>query len=231
MRKILIMVMIVLMLVFGYNALVNGIKIGSLQISSIKQIDEGSKDLDKRTEEVNSLIDVEYPKTISSLKEASKKMQDAKEKYLNETNMSSDADIKRALQIESFDIERLFAKIGNHADNEGVNLKFVVNSSASGSSETKDLAFTVNGSYIAITNFIYALEDDNELNFRIYDFKEVGYNGDILQATFTVKDVRITSTSLNEALTSSSSSSTTTDTTNTGNTQNTNSTTTNTVVE
>lgn len=211
MRKILLIVIIVLLLVFGYVALAKGIQIGGLHISSIMQIEEHSKQLEGKTEELNSLIDIEYPSKMTQLKEASNKMQDTKKQYLDETNLSSDEEIQNALQVESYDIERLWAKVGGHAKAEGVNLKLVLNSSSSGGTDTKDLSFTVDGSYIGITNFVYAIEDDEELDFRIYNFKLVPRESDILQGTFEVKDVRITSTSLNDNLTSSISSNTQTE--------------------
>lgn len=219
MRKILLIIIIVLLLVFGYVTVTKGIDIASLHISSVMQIDETSKELDEKTEELNSLIDISYPSKIEELKNASNRMQEAKQKYLDETNLSSDEEIQSALQIENYDIERLWTKVGNHANKEGVNLKLVLSSSSSGSSETKDLSFTVDGSYIAITNFVYDLEDDDELNFRIYNFKMLPYQGDILQATFLVKDIRITKNSLNDSLSSSSQAGTTTDTNDTLNTK------------
>ena len=200
MRKILIIIVIILVAAFGYASLVKGVQIGGMHISSIMQIDEGSKELEAKIQELNSLIDVEYPKKVKELEDASKQMQVAEDKYLNETNLSTDEELQTALQIESYDIERLWAKVGIHANNEGVNLKLVLNASASGSNETKDLAFTVDGTYIGITNFIYDIEDDEELNFRIYNFKMLPYQNEILRATFTVKDIRITQNSLNEAL-------------------------------
>ena len=200
MRKILIIIVIILVAAFGYASLVKGVQIGGMHISSIMQIDEGSKELEAKIQELNSLIDVEYPKKVKELEDASKQMQVAEDKYLNETNLSTDEELQTALQIENYDIERLWAKVGIHANNEGVNLKLVLNASASGSNETKDLAFTVDGTYIGITNFIYDIEDDEELNFRIYNFKMLPYQNEILRATFTVKDIRITQNSLNEAL-------------------------------
>lgn len=209
MRKVLFIIAIVLMLVLGYVSVVNGIEIGNLKVLSIKQVDEQSKELKQKIEELNSLIDVNYPKKISELKEANNKMQSTKEEYLKETNVSTDEEILYATQTQSYDIERLWTTIGKHVNDAGVILKLVLNASSSGSNETKDIAFTVDGTYIAITNFIYAIEDDEELNFRIYNFQLSPYQNDILRATFTVRDVRITSSSLNENLTSST---TTTDT-------------------
>ena len=207
MRKILLTIIIILLLVFTYSTLSKVIQMGNFKISSITQIDEISKILEEKTEELNTYIDIEYPKKREELKQASDKMQDIQKRYLDEANLSSNEEIENALEIESFDIEKLWTKLGNHAKTEEVNLKLVINNSSSGSNETKDLLFTVNGSYVGITNFIYDIEDDDQLDFRIYNYKMLPYQNDILQATFTVKDVRITSTSLNESLTSSIQSS------------------------
>lgn len=206
MRKILLIIIIVLLVVLGYASVAKGMQIGELTISSIMEIDESSKELDKRTEELNSLIDVEYPKRIADLTTANNKMQDSKQRYLDETNLSSDEVLQSALQIESYDIERLWTKVGIHAGEEGVNIKLTLNSSSSGASNTKDLYFTVDGTYIAITNFIYSLEDDDELKFRIYNFELVPYANEVLRGSFVVKDIRITQESLNESLASSTSS-------------------------
>ena len=212
MRKILLIIVIILLIIFGYFSLIKGTKIFGIEISSIMQIDENSKQLEKKTEELNSLIDVEYPKKRAELEQSSKKMKEAKQRYLDETNLSTDEEIQNSLQIESYDIERLYVKLGVHANAEGVNIKFVLNPSSSGSKDVKDIEFTVDGSYIGITNFVYAIEDDEELDFRIYNFKLLPYQNDILRASFTVRDVRITSSSLNENLTTSTQ--TTTDNTN-----------------
>lgn len=200
MRKILLIIVMLLLIIFGYFSLTKGTKVFGLEVSSIMQIDENSKQLEKKTEELNSLIDVEYPKKRAELEEASKKMQQAKQKYLDETNLSTDEEIQNSLQVESYDIERLYVKLGLHANEEGVNIKFVLNPSSSGANDVKDIQFTVDGTYIGITNFVYAIEEDEELDFRIYNFKILPYQNEILRATFTVKDVSITSSSLNESL-------------------------------
>lgn len=198
MRKILLIIIIILLLVFAYMSGIKGISIGNMHISSIKQIDKNSKMLEAKIEELDSLIDIEYPKKMGELKEIGKEMQDAKEKCEAETNFTTDEELQMALQIESYDIERLYVKLGVHAKNEGVKIKFTLTSASIG--DIKDLSFTVEGTYVAITNFLYAIEDDEELKFRIYNFKLLPYENNILQATFIVKNVRITSSSLNTNL-------------------------------
>lgn len=60
-----------------------------------------------------------------------------------------------------------------------------------GDEVTKNLDFTLVGQYFAIMDFISALEDDSELDFRIEDFHMTPSSEDNLQATFNVTGVRI----------------------------------------
>ena len=57
--------------------------------------------------------------------------------------------------------------------------------------EYRNLNFTVNGRYLAVTQFISSLENDANLDFTIDDFHMTPGTGTIVQATFVVKDVKI----------------------------------------
>lgn len=201
MRKILMIVIIILLLGLGYVTLANGLKIGNLQILSVKQIEEESQKLKTKIEEVNSLIDVEYPKKISELKKANSNMKDSESEYFKYTNLSTDEEILEAMQKKNYTIEFLWATIGTHARNEGINLKFEIVSSSTGGNNANDLKFTAEGSYIAITNFVYALENDTNLNFKIENFKLLPHENEILQATFTVKNITIQGNTSNKTVT------------------------------
>lgn len=204
MRKILLTIILILFLALGYVSLVNGIQIGSIQVLSIKQIEQKSQELNTSIEGVNKLIDVDYPKRIAELKTASNRMETAKSEYLKYTNLSSDEDILDAMQEKSYAIEFLWAKLGTHARKEGVNLKFEIFSSSAGANNVNDIKFTVDGSYIAITNFIYAIENDTDLNFRIQNFKLLPYQQEILQATFIVKNIAIQGNTSGQSVTTTS---------------------------
>ena len=221
MRKVLIIFIIVLLFALGYVVTFEGIEMGNFKIWSIKQLADSSKNIDSKIEEINSLIDVQYPKKISDLKTASNNMKTAKEEYLSYTNLSSDAEILKAMQEESYSIEFLWTKIGNHATSQGVNLKFEITSSSVGSNNVNDINFTVQGTYIGITNFIYAIENDEELNFRIQNFKLLPYEEDVLQGTFTVRNIAIQGNTSSQSIQSGTSNETTNGQTNqqSGNTQ------------
>lgn len=191
MKKILLTVIIILLVILTYYSLDKGITIGNLNVLSITQIKEKNDSLDSQIEETNKVIDTEYPEKMSKLKTAKTKMETAKKEYLNLTNLSTNEEILKATLEESYAIELLWTKVGNHARNKGVNIDMAVTSSDTRTEGLYDLDFTVNGTYLSIINFVEALENDSVLNFRIKNFKLVPNQGSVLKATFTVKNIAI----------------------------------------
>ena len=214
MRKVLIIIITILLLVLSYFTLTKGYEIFGLKILSIKQIEEENTNLKEKIEDINTLIDVDYPKKIGELKTASNRLETEKEEYLKYTNMSTDEEILQAMQKRSYAIEFLWTKIGLHARQEGVNLKLEIVSSSTGANNVNDLKFTVDGSYIGITNFVYSLENDTELNFTIESFKLLPYKNEILQGTFIVRNIAIEGNTSKENI-QQSTQNTTNDTNNT----------------
>lgn len=191
MKKILLILIMILLIVAVYFALSSGISIGNIHVLGIQQIIEANKGLDEKIQKLNQSIDVTFPKKMDDLNVASENFKKAKEEYLNLTNISSDQEILDAMKQESYTIEYLWARIGNHAKKQGVNIELQIVSNDTGVSGMYNLNFTVDGSYIAITNFISAIENDGELNFRIQGFNLNPNQGNILRSTFTVKNVAI----------------------------------------
>ena len=117
--------------------------------------------------------------------------------------MVSDGQIKESNMYNSmdlYDVDFLWTTIGIYATEKGVTLQFDVSKSSTATAISSeyvmcDLNFTVTGEYIAITDFIYNIENDDKLNFEISDFA-MEKGGENLQATFVVKEVPINSKTL-----------------------------------
>lgn len=219
MKNILMSVFTLLLAMLIVILMVRGIKIGNLEVLSIGQIIEKNEALNTKVEDLNTLNNVTYKKTLSDLNDATKKLSTSKSSYLDIASVSSDEEIKEANQDKSYAMEYLWSQIGNHATKEGVNIKLTVTST--GVSNKNKLNFNVIGSYIGIRNFVYALENDTDLNFRIENFKiETGTSEEKLNCTFTVNDIGIkqeqTTTTVQNTSTASQ-----TDSTNTADTENT----------
>lgn len=188
MRKILITILIVLLLVLAYFTIFQGISIGTFNILSTKDIIRLNEDLTQKIEEVNTKIKSDLPNKENDLKASVEILLENKEKYYKVANVSTETEISKANKEEVYDIEYLWLRVGSHARKEGVNIKMDIKQADAG--DMKNLTFTVNGKYVGIIDFVSALEDDSELDFRIEDFKLVP-SGENLQATFDVTGIRI----------------------------------------
>ena len=158
----------------------------------------------------------------------------ALQEYEEMTVISSASDVESAAQLETYEIETLWVKLGNHATNEGATMKMDVTKGTNTTQNTYNLNFTVNGSYISITDFISDIENDDTLGFKIEEFKMVPSGSDSnLQATFVCKDIAIKEITETTPITTTddtgtnttNSNNTNTNTSNTANTSNTTNTT------
>lgn len=174
--------------------MVKGLSIGSIKVYSISEIIEENSKLDNEINDLNKLKNEDYKKSLDSLSSSTKSLETSKQSYLDEASISTDSEIKEATISQNYSMEYLWNKVGSYATEEGVNLKWEVQSSGSGK---YTLNFTVVGSYIAIINYVYDVENDSDLGFTILNFKMTG--SDSLTATFSVHDVSIKSESVTAA--------------------------------
>lgn len=219
MRKILIVVLIIILLFVGYLMLFNGINIFGWKVLSITQVKQESEALDSKLEQVSTLTSTVYPKAIKELNDSTKQLLIEKGNYADLVSYSSSEDVTSATQLEKYEVEYLWAKIGNHATKKGVTLKLDIKTSSQGTPNQYDLTFTATGKYVSISEFIAALEDDSSLAFKIEDFKlaATADSKEILQGSFNVKDVAINIDKISSGTTTNNNT-TNTNTTNTTNT-------------
>lgn len=192
MRKLLLIFILLLLIVMGVAVATRGILIKNLKILSIAQMEEQNNNLNTKIEELNTIVDTDYPKKMAELNTAYKNWQSARDEYLDITNLSSDEAIIAAIQGKTYEIEYLWTSLGTHARENGVVLKFEITASSTGASNVNDIKFTVDGSYIATINFIYSIENDTNLAFRIENFKMTPIDsGEKVESTFTVRNVTV----------------------------------------
>lgn len=187
MRKVLLTILTILLLVMTALCMKNGIKVGSLQVLGFQGLANESQVLTEKISEADTK-EKSYQTSLSKIETDAKALASAKKDYLDLVSVSSASDIQQALQTKTYTIEYLWSRVGNHATSEGVVVTMKIASSTLGGSEYRNLNFTVTGKYLAITNFIYALENDSNLDFTIDNF-DMRSN----VASFIVKDVKIIS--------------------------------------
>lgn len=196
MKDILITVISILLTVVIIICMANGLTVGSFRILSISNIKQESLNIDNEVDELNNLKNVTYKKKIDDLQTATKSLTTAKQKYLDLASVSTDKEIQDANLEQTYAMEFLWNKIGSYATREGVTLKWDV--SSTGVNNKYTLNFTTTGSYIGVINYIYALENDSDLAFRIENFKMTA-SGENVTATFTVNNVAIKAETISSA--------------------------------
>ena len=215
MRKLLISILLILLIVMTVLCIKNGITIGPLHVLGITQIQDANGELTKKIAEAKSTND-NYANKLTEIKNVIKDLGTARQEYLQTINVSTESEIREATQTKNYTIEYLWSKVGNHATQEGVTINFEI---VSGVDENiNNLQFTVSGNYLAITNFITALENDSTLQFTIDEFSMTKN-----QCTFVVRDVFIkkeTTTSTQNTTNKTSQSTTTSSSKNTTATNN-----------
>ena len=216
MKKLLILILITLLLILTMFIGIKGVTIGKIEILGIQGIQAKNSELDSKIQDAAKLVEKTYAQTISEVNSNAKKLKEEKQNYQDMTAISSDGETQAVNQIEKYEIETLWVKLGNHATSEGVVMKMDVTSGSSGAQGSYNLNFTVTGGYVQIEDFISSIENDSTLGFKIEEFK-MAPSGNDLQATFVCKDIPIKQVSSTTTVTQN----TTTDGNNTANTNNT----------
>ena len=190
MKKLLILILIALLVALSIFIFLKGVSIGSVEVLGIKGIQTKSEALTEKIQEATVLAEKTYTEAVKDVDTNAKKLEEEKKNYQDMTTISSESDVQAANQLERYEIETLWVRLGNHATKKGVTMKMDVLPSSSEAKDTYNLKFTATGSYISITDFISAIENDSTLGFKIEEFKMVP-SGSNLQGTFVCKNIAI----------------------------------------
>ena len=219
MKKLLILILIALLSALSIFVVIQGINIGNLEILGIKGIQQRSNELDQKIQQAGKLAQKDYNQAVSDVQTNAKNLNEEKKNYEDMTAISQEGDVQAANQLEKYEIETLWVRLGNHATSQGAIMQMDVLQGSNSAKDVYNLKFTATGSYISITDFISAIENDSTLGFKIEEFRMTPMqNSEDLQATFVCKDISIKDVS---AITPPTTTQEDTDSTNTTNTTNT----------
>lgn len=229
MRKILIILLIILLGYFGYASFANGMKIGNLEIISYNDVKNSYDELDNEIQTIETKSAIEFENKKTTLNTSYNTLKGLKENYEEKIYSSFSQATDKTKNIFVYDIDFLWSRIGAHATNDNVDITLGLAQNSSGTTAVGnyslcDFYFTVVGEYVDITTFIYHMEDDEELEFSIEEFKLVPSDKG-LTATFKVSEVPLNKedlTIISESGLSNYTEQTTNTMTNTNTTTNTN---------
>ena len=169
MKKILISILIVLLLVLAYIIFSKGLNINFIKISSFEDIKNESIKLDEDFNKANELSNITYPAKLEGLNAEIRKLKSSKENYDNSKISASENEALGTVEIKTYAIHYLWTILGNYRADDGVKT-LTLDLKSTNNKDVYDLGFTLTGNYVSITDFIYDIEDDEQLKFEIKDF-------------------------------------------------------------
>lgn len=230
MKKILMSILIVLLLISNYFLIWRGIKL--FNVKSIQEIKQASQEVNDNLYTANELNNQTYPNEYKELEDAIEALKKSKQEYENKTKYNPEGEKVGALEIKTYKIHYLWAILGNYKKEE--NLKSLnLDLKTTKTKDVYDLQITLVGSYIGITDFLYDIEDDEQLNFEVKNLSIGPYTTTTTITTTVDGDPNKKTTKINPfnlifQITSSALGSSTNNTKNTQNNSNNNNVTTNT---
>lgn len=190
MRKVLILAILVAFAWFSYTAISTGATFGKISVENYVYIQDKSKELDLRIDELTDKTTTQFDTKKATLDESIKSYKQVKEEFEELEEAQKEIAIS---SVDLFNIDFLWTIIGNYATEEEVLLQFDVVESVAKKSDTAnylmcDLQFNVTGDYTDVTKFIYDIEDDDRLKFEINDFKMKKHEVKILNSKNMTKE-------------------------------------------
>lgn len=173
MKKLLLTILIILLCVLAYFIMFNNFDVGILKIESIADIKNKSNELDKKVNEATKLTHQTYPKEKSSLDTSINKLKSTKQQYESKIASMPDSEILKYMQVDTYEKEFLWTTIGSYATKQNLDLELDIVDIKN--NDYYNLEFTVVGRYSDISDFIFSIEDDDELAFKIENFKMKPY--------------------------------------------------------
>lgn len=166
MKKILISAIGLLLLVFLIVFVLKGFHKSNIDIYSFEEIKNQSNNLNDKIEEANIEINQNYAKSVEDIENATNNLKKVKKEYEDKIGINGQLGIT---QIEKYKIEYLWGIIGGYAKAEGIRVDLDIKETSI--DDTYNINFVLYGSYIGITDFLYDIENDDELNYRIKNFE------------------------------------------------------------
>jgi hypothetical protein len=169
-----------------FSVITGGVDTGFLVVPSFTEFTDQNVILDAKITEIKMLKEDEYAEAIRKLESAKSRYESAKRNYEALASQASEKDVAEANRREEFLLDFLWIKIGNYANDNNIKVKF------DATETSPEIRFDVSGAYISIINFIYDIENDEDLSFNVDNIIVEGGSSDaIVKATFTVGGINV----------------------------------------
>ena len=120
MRKTLIMAIILLLVILIIVMVFNSLSIGGFKILGLRDLGGKNRELDEDIQKLAALSSTGYQKALTDVSNSAKQYKTAKEEYDQLAAVSAEGQLTTASQLQKYEIEYLWTRIGAHASKENV---------------------------------------------------------------------------------------------------------------
>ena len=190
-RKVLLLALTVILAIMLWSSFTHGVQVKFIKIkgeplktSSYTSLVTLSENLNNKKSELEKANNSTYQAEVKKLDVAKSYFKINKSAYDDVAATASIEDIRAVNQRKEYLLDYLWMKIGTYANDSDIKVKI------DPVPDRKLINFDVSGQYIAIINFIYDLENDQELKFNVDNIvMQGGSTSEITKASFTVGNV------------------------------------------
>lgn len=213
-KKILILFVVLVILVISIAVVfTTDISLGSFKSAAIFTISAGKNELNGLIER-EATVKAEHQSVLDSLETAKNEYDVQKEKFENIDQATVDL-VKEATKDEKYFIEYLWITLGNYANDNNLLIDVITPGSTSASTgeilngseqdsnqvnqdsvldtsiANNSIRIVVKGRYANVADFVYDVENDKELKFRLDNMKMVYKSNNQIEATFNILSLKV----------------------------------------
>ena len=186
---VLLLVLIAVLILSGF-VLIKGFEYKDISVMPLLDVIEYTDKIEKEKLEL-SLATAEYNTRKTNLEKEKENYADMKSKYENVSQEEIDT-ILEAYKKYKYDLEWLWITLGNYARTN--NLQIVINEPENPDSASDilgNLGLTVRGRYLDIVDFVFDIENDKELLFKLDNMNMTYDNDNKIVATFDILTMNV----------------------------------------
>lgn len=143
---------------------------------------------DNLTSKINQIVKINTSQVVEAenkINEEKDNFEEKKATYEKLESNASEAEIAEANKKQEYLLDYLWIVIGNYANDNNVKFKMTIDE------KNLRINFDITGSYVSIINFIYDIENDENLNFSLNGIAIEGSSSASTKASFSVDGVTV----------------------------------------
>lgn len=195
-KKLILVAISALSLYFTYVMVVSGLNLNNfdIKIYSYNEILTQGDSLTSKLNQINRLNSTDILSAKNSVQTEKANFEAKRDEYAMLEASASKDEIAEANKKQEYLLDYLWIVIGNYANDNNVKFKMTTDD------VNLRINFDITGSYISIINFIYDIENDENLKFNLNGIQLASSTSeDTTKASFSVDGVTVKTANIPEA--------------------------------